>query len=141
VIRRNDHLIRQCLAGSGRRPPHQELAARGADRLSATMKRETGLSQGREALARAAVERREVSVLPKRSTRREETQEQARMPVGGPAVSTPCAFRRSASPLFGGQAFVPFVNSLDQNSGRQQKGAARERECFALHARKRGRGD
>jgi hypothetical protein len=60
------------LARPATTPVCQELAARGADRLSATMKRGTGLSQGREVLARAAVERREASASPKRGARREE---------------------------------------------------------------------
>ncbi len=57
------------LARPATTPVCQELAARGADRLSATMKRGTGLSQGRKVLARAAVERRKASASLKKGTR------------------------------------------------------------------------
>jgi hypothetical protein len=53
------------LARPATMPVCQELAARGADLLSATMKRGTGLSQGRKVSARAAVERRKASAFPK----------------------------------------------------------------------------
>jgi hypothetical protein len=49
------------LAPPATSPVRQELAARGADLLSAAMKRGTGLSQGRKALVRAAAERRKAS--------------------------------------------------------------------------------
>ena len=86
-------LVTSSAGGSETRPAGhcQELAARGADRLSATMKRGTGLSHSREALVRTAVERREASASPKRSARRDSAT-QAALRLCATAVSTYASF-------------------------------------------------
>src|SRR5580658_4948533 len=91
------------LARPATSPVCQELAARGADRLSATMKRGTGPSQGREVLARAAVERREASASDE-GARRDERRDRRQRLLAGPRY-LPRAFRRSASPLFAWEVF------------------------------------
>ena len=120
------------LARPASSPVCQELAARGADRLSATMKRGTGLNQGREVLARAAVERRKASASPTRGARRDETH------AGGNA----CLRARGHYPApFGAPPPLslfgrPFVRCLTKLGRRQN--APRERDCFFTSPRVRG---
>ena len=111
-------------------PVCQELAARGADRLSATMKRGTGLSLGlSRPLARAAVERREASALPKRGARREDAQGKAFISLpGGTRGIYPAPF--GAPPPF--YLRRPFVKNLAM-LGARTKSAARERDCLACN--------
>ena len=123
------------LARPATSPVCQELAARGADRLSATMKRGTGLSLGlSRPLARAAVERREASASPKRGARREDTQGQGVIACQAGPRNLLRAFRRSASLFL--EAAVR--EQLEVNLGARTKSAARERDFFfspPAHAR------
>jgi hypothetical protein len=100
----------------------QELAARVAH-LAATMKRGTGLSRSREALARAAVERREASAPAKSGARRDPAR----------AATLGCAERSLNTPfgapppfLFGRLLFLAVPQTSDAN-----KAAPRERESVA----------
>ena len=119
-------------------PVCQELAARGADRLSATMKRGTGLSlRLSRPLARAAVERREASALPKRGARREDPQGKACISLPGGARGIYPAPFGAPPPFFWRR---PFVNKLGKPRGANKKRSARTMEIFIASEAKQSRG-
>src|SRR5579863_8057422 len=98
------------------------------------MKRGTGLSQGREALARAAVERREASASAKSGARRDLAQRQRCDCAERPLTTRLSALRL---PLWGG----PFREILAK-LGAPTKSAARDRWSLSLRAQaKQSRAD
>ena len=129
-------------------PVCQELAARGAERFSATMKRGTGLSQRlSRPLARAAVERRKASASPKgaraaRNANRRQRLARQRGNLPAPFGASPPLFlgRRIANRVFPFAARhspLAFLAKL----GARTKRAARERDCFFTSPRVRGEVD
>ena len=113
------------------------------------MKRGIGLSQGRKALARTAVERREASASAKSGARREPAQRQ-RLDCAERSLST----RLSALAPFLGSMILsenrehfsgscswgPFVNSLGRTRGANKKRSARTMELVIASEAKQSKG-